>query len=476
MDPLKSQIPDNDPLAKIMEIRHIRRKNHQGIFRLIEYLTDLSPAVAKASRESLFALRPMASLTERWPDDSVYDSRHRPEIPTWLWNLCRGWGEPGDFIDLCIRQVCSLQAEERQRLLNQLATFQGLERQFIHRLEQRQLSAVAASFKTEVQSLRGKQFPKQLSLSPTMACQLACSYCVSAGVQNGQKNEMSFSTVSKILNWAQGSGIERIALTGGEPTLYSHFLRLVNKISTEGFQFYLATNGLGSPKAIRALADARPLCVTLHLTPELLTSESLKIYKKNAEYLVSEDIYAVMRCNFSDPEDDVIPYFEIAEQTGLPEIRTAIPIPNAKRHNQYVDRSALNHFGKLLSSFVGEGKRRGIATKLAKPFFPCKLSFETAQVFLSNGSMSINCPVHYRNFSNNLTVYPDGSFIPCLGVNISSGRDIMGFSDPRGAARVFKDQLSKLIKVPMLESCKHCPLWTGGRCVGACLSYRLPLH
>jgi MoaA/NifB/PqqE/SkfB family radical SAM enzyme len=476
MNPVTSQLPDIDPFAKIMEIRHIRRKGPKDIPQLIEYLTDPSPAVANAARESLFALRPMASLTERWTDDSVLNNRHRSEIPTWLWNLCQGWGAPGDFIDLCIKKACSLKAEEHKRFLNQLATFQGLERQFINRLEQRNLSAMAVSFKTEVQLLRGKQFPKQLTLSPTLACQLSCNYCVSAGAQTGQKNEMSFSVVLKILGWAQRNGIERIALTGGEPTLYSHLFRLLDKISKNGFQFYLATNGLGSRKAMRALADARPLCVTMHLTPQVLISESLKTYIRNAAYLIGEDIYAVMRCNFPDPKDDVIPYFDIAEQAGLREIRTAIPIPNAKRRNQYVDRSSLNHFGKLLSTFVVEGKQRGIVTKLAKPFFPCKLSFETAQVFFSNGSMSINCPVHYLDFSNNLTVYPDGSFIPCLGVSINSGRDIMDFSGPRDAARIFKDQLSKIMKVPMLESCQECPLWIGGRCVGACLSYRLPLH
>ena len=471
---MKSPNPHKDPLAKIMEIRHIRRKRHQDNIRLIEYLTDHSPAVAKAARESLFALKPMAALTERWADDSVPCKRHPTGVPTWLWNLCEGWGEPGDFIDLCIRQIGSLKAEERKRLLMQLATFQGLERQLIDRLEQRHLTALAAAFKTEVQALRRKQFPKQLSLSPTMACQLSCSYCVSAGVHIGPNNVMSFSAVSKILNWAKGNGIERIALTGGEPTLYSHFLRLLDKISTDGFQFYLATNGLGSPKAMQSIVKSRPLCVSLHLTPELLTSESLKVYKKNATFLVSEDIHAVMRCNFSNPDENVIPYFDIAEQSGLQEIRTAIPSPNAKRHNQYVDRTTLNHFGKLLSNFVVEGKRRGIATKLAKPFYPCKLPFETAQVFLANGSMSINCPVHYLNFSNNLTVYPDGSFIPCLGVNINSGKHITDYNDPWDAASVFREKLSQLIKVPMLESCKDCPLWTGGRCIGACLSYRLP--
>ncbi len=123
-----------------------------------------------------------------------------------------------------------------------------------------------------------------------------------------------------------------------------------------------------------------------------------------------------------------------------------------------------------------EGKQRGVATKLAKPFFPCKLSFETAQTFFSNGSMATNCPVHFQDFSNNLTVYPDGSFIPCLGLSMNSQRNILNFNDTFDAARIFKPHLKTLMKVPLLEACHGCPLWKGSRCVGACLSYRLPLQ
>jgi radical SAM protein with 4Fe4S-binding SPASM domain len=180
-----------------------------------------------------------------------------------------------------------------------------------------------------------------------------------------------------------------------------------------------------------------------------------------------------MRCNFTEPNERISAYFDIAQQTDIREIRCAIPIPNAKGRNRYVDTASLHKFGNLLDRFVLEGKQRGVTTKLAKPFFPCKLSYETNQTFFSNGSMATNCPVHLQDYSNNLTVYPDGSFIPCLGVSMLSPRHLLSFDDTIAAARIFKQQLKTLMKVPLLDACNGCPLWKGCRCVGACLSYRL---
>ena len=158
------------------------------------------------------------------------------------------------------------------------------------------------------------------------------------------------------------------------------------------------------------------------------------------------------------------------------EIRAALPIPNANRNNRYINKVSLQEFANLLSTFVVEGKRRRMITKLAKPFLACKLSYESAQTFFSNGSMSTNCPVHFLDFSNNLTVYPDGSFIPCLGVNMKSRSHILAYPDTLAAARIFKNRLIKLMKKPIIEECRDCPLWKGGRCIGACLSYRSESH
>ena len=471
---MHAYIHDIDHLSKIFIIRQIKKKGGIGaVPELIDFLGNTSPGIADAAREALFATAPMASLSERWADDSSVPSSGKTKNSHWLWALCSGWGEKGDFVDLCIEKARSLNQVKANFFLDQVATFQGAERLFIKRLKKYKMIGIQKSFLNKVKSLRSRQFPKQLSLSPTMACQLSCNYCISAGIEANQKNELTFRKAMKIIDLAEKSGIKRIGFTGGEPTLYSHFPQLLKHISEKGFEIYLATNGLGSYKAMEAIVNSRPLCVTMHLTPQVIITERIQTYIKNALFLIKEGIYVAMRCNFASPSDNILPYFNVADEVKIREIRAAVPIPNASRYNQYVEIDSLTKFGELLASFVAEGKKRGVATLLAKPFFPCKLPVETAQTFLSNGSMSINCSVHLNDFSNNMIVYPDGSFVPCLGISQNSKQDIVKFKNIKEAAGTYKTQTIALMKKTILEECRDCPLWKGGRCLGACLSYRL---
>lgn len=466
---------DIDNLTKILKIRQYKEKGgKEAIVELINFLEDPSQNIVDIARDALFAIVPMASLTERWSDDSPVQITNNTKIPDWIERLCDGWGEDGDFVDLCIQKIRYLDKIRTDLFLDQIAAFQGAERLFIKRLKKYGMSEVEKSFRKKVKVLRNRQFPKQLSISPTMACQLTCNYCVSAGIEVNQKNELPITKAMKILDWAERCGVKRIGFTGGEPTLYSHFSELLERISQRGFKIYLATNGLCSSKAVEAIIKSMPLCITMHLTPQVLVSnEMIQTYIQNALMLVKEGVYVAMRCNFASPDENILPFFNVADETNIREIRAAIPIPNAGRHNRYIKAANLRKFGDLLSSFVIEGEKRKMATVLAKPFFPCKLPVETAKTFFSNGSMSVNCSVHLVNFSNNMIIYPDGSFVPCLGVSLNSGKDIFQFDDTQDAAGMFKAPIKKLMKKPLLEECRDCPLSKGGRCVGACLSYRL---
>jgi hypothetical protein len=172
-------------------------------------------------------------------------------------------------------------------------------------------------------------------------------------------------------------------------------------------------------------------------------------------------------------EDDPVEYIQVAEESGIHEVRAAIPMPNARLSNSYVGARQLGDCATLLAVYVAEGHRRGIQTMLVKPFPLCKLPEAAARVFLANGSMTVNCPIHALGFSNNLSIYPDLSFSPCLGVNLRTEPSVMEYGGPRAAAHRYRAHVSALIRQPLLPECTSCPLRCGGRCVGACLSYRL---
>lgn len=465
---------DFESIARVMIIQRAARAGRAGMPTLIDYLAEPSPVLANAAIKALFALVPMAALPERWPDDDSEVVGGNDQTPPWLDRLCKGWNGPGDFVDQCISKLLTLNHEAADRFLDRLPAFAGARRSLAKRLYRRGLTDQTQTFVRRVATVRRIQFPKQITFSPTLACQLKCDYCISAGLDAKTDNTAPFEHVRAVLDWAKDHGVSRVGLSGGEPTEHPEFTRMLHYICKLKLELFLATNGLGAPDTTEAAIAAKPLCVTMHLTHKVLGSGLLETYLQTARRLIEASVPVAMRCNFTSPDVEPSEYLRVALEAGISELRAAIPMPNAHRLNRYVDVSRLVDFGRLLASFVASGQQMGIRTRLSKPYPLCQLPEDTAKYLLATGSMAVNCPVQMQGFSHSITIHPDLTFSPCLGLSVKSDQDILHFHGPRDAARGYRAEVEAVMRQPLLEACARCPLWRGGRCVGGCLSYRLP--
>ena len=147
-------------------------------------------------------------------------------------------------------------------------------------------------------------------------------------------------------------------------------------------------------------------------------------------------------------------------------------MPNAHRVNRFTQPGDFSGYRDLLAAFAAEARKQSITLRLSKPLPLCLLEEGTARTFLANGSYSANCPVHMSGYTNNLVIYPDLSFSPCLGLNVKVRKRIVEFPSLRAAALEYRRPVQELMRQPLLEQCPACPLSRGGRCLGACLSYR----
>ncbi|PLY01241.1 MAG: hypothetical protein C0624_10765 [Desulfuromonas sp.] len=471
--PQSGKITDIDLLTRILAIRKQVTRGEPPNAALVRNLADTHPQVVQETILALNRLAPMAILPERWVDDRPVEAVSNADIPEWISRTSVGWGDDGDFSSQCADAFCALEDDAaKDRFLTQMAVYPGAQRRFSSQLRSRGLAAAAKGFARKVTALRRAQFPLQIGVSPTMACQMHCDYCIAAG--NSQNQEIDQQNLDGLLDWAERSGVKRIGLAGGEPSLFSDFAGFVARMRGRGFEWYMATNGMASPEATQALIDGRPLAVTMHLTEETLENPSLLAhYCDNARRQIEAGINTVMRINFSRPDDDPLRCLELAAELGMHEVRAAIPMPNSSRQNEFIDTSKLTAFGAVLQKYVALGRQKRLKTVLSKPFPLCKLPLDAAHTFLANGSMSANCPVHAFGYSNNMIVAPDMSYIPCLGLDWKSKDSILEQKSPRQATLPLVEKVRELTRQPFLETCKSCPLWHGGRCIGGCLSYRL---
>lgn len=72
-------------------------------------------------------------------------------------------------------------------------------------------------------------------------CNLRCSYCDTK--YSYEEAEYSEMTVEEIYNKVYKLGCERVTLTGGEPLIHEDVDKLVDRLTSDGFEVNIETNG-----------------------------------------------------------------------------------------------------------------------------------------------------------------------------------------------------------------------------------------
>lgn len=90
--------------------------------------------------------------------------------------------------------------------------------------------------------LRSFRGPKLIHLELTSRCPLHCPQCYN---YLAPKQDLPLETVYTYLQEARELGVFQIALSGGEPLLYPHLNKVVQRIKELGMKSTIATSGLG---------------------------------------------------------------------------------------------------------------------------------------------------------------------------------------------------------------------------------------
>lgn len=463
---------DEDLACAIIGVERSAAKGDVGRRTLVSYLGHESERVSDLASLRIRESLPMAALTERWSDART--AVDIPEsLPGWIRDSCAGWGAEGDLADDCVDAVASAPEAVRSRTIERLARIPGLRRTLTNRFTARGHLAFAREFARRAVRAYYSEYPLQVGVYPTLACQLRCPFCVSAGLGGDKAPTMSWAAMVKFLDWAACAGVRRLCITGGEPTLYPQFPEFLEQCRTRNLEVLLATHGLCGEKEIDAIVRTNVPSVTLHFAPEVRSDENrMAQYGHTATRLIQAGIYTAMRCNIESKDENVGVFVEVARRLGIREIRTAVPMPNSGRRNRFVQADGLAKFGAKIGELVDAAGRCGIDVKLAKPFPLCLLPEAAARLFILNGSMLSNCSVADRNYTLNMLVFPDLKYAACLALNASSQRPITDFRGPEAASAVYRANVARIQKQPFMPACATCPLALGGRCVGACLAYR----
>ncbi len=109
-----------------------------------------------------------------------------------------------------------------------------------------------------LQDQQGRQFP-YLRLSITDLCNFRCNYCLPDGCEDHHHNEsLTVDEIRRIVTAFASVGVEKIRLTGGEPTLRKEFLDIARTIKqVPGIRkLAMTTNGYKMDQRVTDWLDA----------------------------------------------------------------------------------------------------------------------------------------------------------------------------------------------------------------------------
>lgn len=108
---------------------------------------------------------------------------------------------------------------------------------------------------------------RYLRISVTDRCNFACTYCVPEdGIAHQVRADLlSFEELARIAAIFVGLGVERIRLTGGEPTVRAGLVDLVARLHALGVELVMTTNGARLPALAAPLAAAGLRAVNVSL-------------------------------------------------------------------------------------------------------------------------------------------------------------------------------------------------------------------
>lgn len=121
---------------------------------------------------------------------------------------------------------------------------------------------------------------KYLRLSLTEKCNFKCSYCLPNGYSGcGNSSYLNFFEIKNLARAFKALGIEKIRLTGGEPTLRSDLIDIISMLKNEiGIkQVALTTNGFKLEKMLSELKLAG--LDALNVSLDSLDSEKFKFIR-----------------------------------------------------------------------------------------------------------------------------------------------------------------------------------------------------
>jgi len=268
------------------------------------------------------------------------------------------------------------------------------------------------------------------------------------------------------LDFLARSGIDRVRLMGGEPTLHPQFAELIEQIRSTGRAVTVFSNGLMPAGALACLEALDPKeCVVLvnvnepdpGLNRRVHARQRDTIWRLGRRAMLGFNIY---RTNFR-PEF----LLDLVAETGCsPTIRLSMAQPALSGTNRYIHPNQYRTVAIAITRFARLAAEAGVTLEFDCGFVRCMFSAEDLEVLRAAGAnFGWRCnPI--------LDIDLEGNVLHCYPLARLISLPLTPVVDAVALRSEFERRLQPYRQAGVFAECSTCSFKATSQCTGGCLA------
>ncbi len=303
------------------------------------------------------------------------------------------------------------------------------------------------------------------NISITSTCSRSCVYCF-ARTGSEKPRYISAERFEAALTFLQRSGLSRVRLLGGEPTLHPQFNPFLDAIEVCGLKLLLFSNGRMTEKVLERLLgfpqDRLTILLNVHGDDDFQSDESCNAVIKVLRHLGAN---VMLGCNLYSPSINPDFILALIHKFGLiPEVRLGLAHPRVGAANRFLHPRHYRTVGARIGALAAKMQARGLRLELDCGFTPCMFDENELRLLKRLGA------VPGKRCNPLPDLLPDGRFIPCYPLADVVHVDWRDDDDCKSIqARMIK-KLERYRQIGVFSDCGECPLRHENICNGGCLA------
>lgn len=311
-----------------------------------------------------------------------------------------------------------------------------------------------------------------MNLMFTRKCNLDCSYCFAKQKMHfgDMPAELSKGNLRKFIRFLKRSGEKEVNIIGGEPTLHSSFVELMDQVFKSGMEAVLFTNGIIPPDRLKYLASLPPENYKILINandPRTLSSKHARALENTLEVFAGQGNVALGINIFSEDQDfDYI--IRYARKHSYPLLRWSIANPTcgSGEHNY---RTRYRKIVKRAVQFLERANGAGLHTHADDvAIVPCLISskyFTTLHLFDdADRKLTWGCTTPPIDVDTSLRL------MRCFAMPYYDGNYLDDFESFEEVNRYFKYLYGQLFNHHLFSKCRTCRYKRSRGCYEGCLA------